>query len=374
MRPSARKYIHERPDWPHFRFDLAQLAGQLASTRHRQGLFAGRVLALGFHQANEAVLEALTDEVQKSSEIEGEHLDRLQVRSSVARRLGIDVGALTPIDRRVEGVVEMTLDATQNYAAPLTAERLFAWHAAMFPTGWSSLHRIQTGAWRDDANGPMQVVSGAVGRERVHFQAPSASRLETEMEAFLTWFNGGDDLDPVLRSGLSHLWFVTIHPFDDGNGRIARAVADMGLARSESSGMRFYSMSAQIRKERKAYYDILESTQNVGMDVTAWMSWFLGCLDRAIRGAEEVIEGAYAKKRFWESLPDGAVNERQRLVLNRFMDKFDGSLTNRKWAAIAKCSPDTALRDIQDLLRKGILRKCEAKGRSSSYSLAEGPC
>lgn len=362
-------YIHERLDWPQFRWSLEALAEQLAATRHRQGLFVGRVQALGFRKTQEAVLDALTEEVQKSSEIEGERLEREQVRSSIARRLGIEVGALTPADRHVEGVVEMILDATQNYAVELTAERLFAWHSAMFPSGWSGLHRITIGAWRDDARGPMQVVSGPTGREHVHYQAPAASRVEKEMATFLAWINGHESLDPVLRAALAHLWFVTIHPFDDGNGRIARAIADMLLARAENSALRFYSMSAQIRKERKAYWDILERTQKGGMDITPWMDWFLLCLDRAIQGKEGVVGAVLTKAAFWDSVPDGAVNERQRLMLNKLLDGFEGKLTNKKWAAIAKCSSDTALRDIQDLLRKGILIRDEAGGRSTSYFL-----
>lgn len=362
-------YIHERPDWPRFRWDLAAIAEQLAATRHRQGLFAGRVQALGFRKTQEAVLESLTDEAQKSSEIEGERLDRKQVRSSIARRLGIDIGALTPADRRVEGVVEVILDATQNYTRPLTAERLFGWHSAMFPSGWSETGRIKVGAWRDDSTGPMQVVSGAIGRARVHFEAPSAHRLDGEMVSFLRWFNGPDLFDLVLKSALVHLWFVTIHPFDDGNGRIARAIADMALARAENSSQRFYSMSAQIRKERKAYYDVLESMQKGDLDVTPWMGWFLGCLDRAIMGAETVADSALAKARFWDLVPDGTVNERQRIMLNRLLDGFEGKLTNKKWATIAKCSADTALRDIQDLVIKGLLVPGEAGGRSTSYSL-----
>jgi Fic family protein len=363
------RYIHESAEWPRFRWDLAALAEPLAATRHRQGLFAGRTQALGFAKTQEAVLEALTEEVQKSGEIEGEKLDREQVRSSIARRLGIEIGALTPADRHVEGVVEMTLDATRNYAEELTAERLLGWHAAMFPSGRSGLHRIRVGAWRDDSKGPMQVVSGPIGRQRVHYEAPAAARIEDEMAALFAWFNGPNLFDPVLKAALAHLWFVTIHPFDDGNGRIARAIADTALSRAENSGLRFYSMSAQIRKERKAYYDILEATQKGDMDVTPWMKWFLGCLDRAIQAAEGTVDAVLIKARFWSSIPDGTVNERQRLMLNRLLDGFEGKLTNRKWATITKCSADTALRDIQDLVRKNILVPGEAQGRSASYSL-----
>jgi Fic family protein len=326
---------------------------------------------LGFPLRSEAVLNTLTEDVLESSEIEGEILDRDQVRSSIARRLGMDIGALTPADRDVEGVVEMMLDATQNYDQKLTAERLFGWHAALFPTGRSGMHRIRVGAWRDDRSGPMQVISGPVGRERVHYEAPKAARVAHDMKAFLFWFNGQEGIDPVLKAGVAHLWFVTIHPFDDGNGRIARAVADMQLARSEQSPQRFYSMSAQIRLERKAYYEILESTQKGSLDVTGWLTWFLACLSRAFDGAESILAGVLRKARFWEKHAGDPLNDRQREILNRLLDGFEGKLTSSKWATIEKCSPDTALRDITDLLERGILVKDEGGGRSTSYSLVE---
>ena len=329
--------------------------------------------ALGFALRTEASLVTLTEDVVKSSEIEGERLDRDQVRSSIARRLGIDIGALTPAERDVEGVVEMMLDATQRYAEPLTAERLFGWHAALFPTGRSGMHRIIVGAWRDDRTGPMQVVSGPVGRERVHYEAPSADRLAREMGTFVDWFNHEVSLDPVLKAGVAHLWFVTIHPFDDGNGRIARAIADMALARSERSVQRFYSMSAQIRAEREGYYDILEATQKGELDVTRWLEWFLRCLGRAIDGAETTLATVMAKARFWEARAGQSFNERQRLVLNRLLDGFEGKLSSSKWAALAKCSQDTALRDIDDLVRRGVLARGAGGGRSTSYFLAEIP-
>lgn len=329
--------------------------------------------ALGFALRTEASLVTLTEDVVKSSEIEGERLDRDQVRSSIARRLGIDIGALTPAERDVEGVVEMMLDATQRYVEPLTAERLFGWHAALFPTGRSGMHRIIVGAWRDDRTGSMQVVSGPVGRERVHYEAPSADRLAREMGTFVDWFNHEVSLDPVLKAGVAHLWFVTIHPFDDGNGRIARAIADMALARSERSVQRFYSMSAQIRAEREGYYDILEATQKGELDITRWLEWFLRCLGRAIDGAETTLATVMAKARFWEARAGQSFNERQRLVLNRLLDGFEGKLTSSKWAALAKCSQDTALRDIDDLVRRGVLARGAGGGRSTSYSLAEIP-
>jgi Fic family protein len=326
--------------------------------------------ALGFDLRAEAVLQTLTEDVLKSSEIEGEILDKEQVRSSIARRLGMDIGALAPVDRDVEGVVEMMLDATQNYQAPLTDERLFAWHAALFPTGRSGMTKIIVGAWRDEASGPMQVVSGPIGREKVHYEAPAAALLDGEMAAFVEWFNSAAPLDPVLKAAIAHLWFVTIHPFEDGNGRIARAIADMMLARSEGSPQRFYSMSAQIRLERKDYYAILERTQKADLDITAWLQWFLACLDRAFDGAEEILANVLRKARFWEAIAGLPLNERQRKVVNRLLDGFEGKLTSSKWAALAKTSPDTALRDINDLVARGVLVKDEGGGRSTSYSLA----
>jgi Fic family protein len=327
--------------------------------------------SLGFQLRTEAVLETLTDDVLKSSEIEGEMLDRSQVRSSIARRLGIDIGALIAADRNVEGVVEMMLDATQQYAEPLTKERLFGWHAALFPTGRSGMSKIMVGAWRDEKSGPMQVVSGPIGKERVHYEAPGAARLGREMTKFLSWLNKDEGTDLVLKAGIAHLWFVTIHPFDDGNGRIARAIADMMLARSEKSAQRFYSMSAQIRRERKAYYDILEATQKGELDITRWLTWFLDCLGRAIDDAETLSAVVLAKARFWDIHMAVTFNERQRMIVNQLLNGFEGKLTSSKWAKLAKCSQDTALRDIEDMVRKGILHKDPAGGRSTSYSLRE---
>ncbi len=326
---------------------------------------------LGSPLRSEAVLQTLTEDVTKSSEIEGAILDKDQVRSSLARHLGMDIGALTPADRDVEGVVEMMLDATQQYEKPLTKERLLGWHAALFPTGRSGMSRIMVGAWRDDRSGPMQVVSGPIGRERVHYQAPAAPRLDKEMEAFLDWFNAEASIDPVLKAGIAHLWFVTIHPFDDGNGRIARAIADMALARSEQSPQRFYSMSAQIRQERNVYYEMLEATQKADLDITSWLQWFLGCLDRAFDEAESVLANVLRKARFWEKHGSASINDRQRDMINRLLNGFEGNLTSSKWATIEKCSQDTALRDIDDLMERGILVKEEAGGRSTKYSLAE---
>lgn len=365
-------YIHELKGWPGFRWNQERLAKKLYSAHHRQGRLIGRMEALGFKLRAEATLETLTVDVIKSSEIEGEVLDRNQVRSSIARRLGMDIGALTPADRNVEGVVEMMLDATQKFTEPLTVERLFGWHASLFPTGRSGMIKIKVGAWRDDTIGPMRVVSGPIGRERVHYEAPAAGRLDPEMKGFLDWFNQVEDRAAlVLKAGVAHLWFVTIHPFDDGNGRIARTITDLTLARSEKSAQRFYSMSAQIREERKAYYDILEATQKGGLDITPWLEWFLGCLERAFNGAEKILATVMSKARFWEMHGDQSFNTRQRFVINRLLNGFEGKLTSSKWAKLAKCSQDTALRDIEDLVARAILVKDPARGRSTSYSLAE---
>jgi Fic family protein len=362
-------YIHQLEDWPNFHWKRDQLSDLLVAVSRKQGRLVGRMEALGFALRAEAVLATLTEDVIKSSAIEGEDLDKEQVRSSIARRLGMDIGALMPADRHVDGIVEMMLDATQNYDAPLSEERLFAWHAALFPTGRSGMTRIAVGGWRKDESGTMQVVSGPTGRERVHYEAPPADRLAEEMHRFLLWFNDANPVDPVLKAGLAHLWFVTIHPFDDGNGRIARAIADMALARSEQSPSRFYSMSAELREQRKAYYNILEVTQKGDLDITGWMEWFLACLDGAFDGAAEILEAVMAKARFWEAHVNTSFNERQRLILNRLLDGFEGKLTSSKWAILAKCSQDTASRDITDLVQRNVLVRNEAGGRSTSYSL-----
>lgn len=362
-------YIHELDDWPRFRWDAQQISQPLGEVRHRQGRLAGRMEALGFRLRQEAVLETVTADVIKTSEIEGEVLDQAQVRSSVARRLGMEIGALTPADRRVEGVVEMMIDATGRYEEALDEERLFAWHSALFPSGRSGMRMIRVGVWRDDGAGPMQVVSGPVGRERIHYEAPAAARLPREMAAFLAWFNRPAETDEVLKSAIAHLWFVTLHPFDDGNGRMARAVADMLLGRSEKSAQRFYSLSTQIGRERAAYYDILERTQKGTMDVTPWLVWVLTCLGRAIDNAESLLSSVLARARFWEGVREASLNDRQKLVCSRLLEGFEGKLTTTKYAKLAKCSQDTALRDILSLLRQGILVRGPAGGRSTSYAL-----
>lgn len=363
-------YIHERPDWPNFTWDAETLANPLAEARHRQGRLLGRMEALGFDLQTEATLHTLTADVVKSSAIEGENLNAEEVRSSIARRLGIDVGGYIPVGRDVDGIVEMMLDATQNYQLPLTTERLFGWHAALFPTGRSGMHRIAVSAWRPLEAEPMQVVSGPYGRERVHFEAPSAERLDNEMRRFLDWFNQDQALDPVLKAGLAHLWFVTIHPFEDGNGRIARAIADMALARADQTKNRIYSMSSQIEAERRAYYEQLETQQRSTLDVTLWLAWFLACLDRALARANDTLTAVNTKARLWEFINRQPVNERQRAIINRLINGFEGHLTTSKYAKIAKSSSDTALRDIRELVARGILVQNPGGGRSTSYRLA----
>ena len=362
-------YIWEREGWPGFTWKTDRIVSKLATVRHAQGRLLGRMEGLGFRLKQEAQLHTLTQDVIKSSEIEGERLDADQVRSSIARRLGMDIAGLVPADRNVEGVVEMMLDATQHFDEPLTVKRLFDWHASLFPTGRSGMNRIKVGAWRDDAEGPMRVVSGPIGRERVHYQAPPADRVSAEMKAFLKWFNADGDSDPVLKSGLAHFWFVTVHPFEDGNGRIARAIADLVLARSEESPQRFYSMSSRIRHERKAYYDVLEQSQRGTLDITSWLDWFLDCLGRALADSDATLSGIMQKAKYWERFAQAGLNERQIKVLNRMLDGFEGKMTSSKWAKVAKCSQDTANRDIQDLIDKGALKKGAAGGRSTSYDI-----
>lgn len=362
-------YIWEEADWPEFRWEPEKLIELLAEGSRAQGKLLGKMEALGFELRSEAHLQTLTEDVVKTSEIEGENLQREQVRSSIARRLGMDAGGLVPVDRNVEGIVEMMLDATSNHSEPLTQERLFAWHASLFPTGRSGMHQITVGCWRTADAGPMQVVSGPIGREEVHFEAPSAERLSDEMARFIEWFEQPTEADPLLVAGVAHLWFVTIHPFEDGNGRIARAIADMVLARSERTGQRFYSMSAQTRREHNEYYEILESTQKGELDVTPWLQWFLGCLQRAVEGSAQMLESTLYKAAFWERFAREPLNDRQIKVLNRLLDGFEGKLTSSKWAKIAKCSQDTAHRDIVDLIERGALKREPGGGRSTSYSL-----
>jgi Fic family protein len=365
-------YIHEKAGWPQLKWNDAKLSPLLADVRHRQGRLLGRMEGLGFRLRAEASLTTLTADVIKSSAIEGELLDAEQVRSSIARHLGLDFGGNAKSSRDVEGVVEMMLDATQKYAKPLTTERLFGWHASLFPTGRSGMRRITVGAWRPADIGPMQVVSGPMGRERIHFEAPASDRLQREVSAFLEWFEAANRIDPVLKAAIAHFWFVTIHPFEDGNGRISRAIADMALARAEGTIERFYSMSTQIEAEKKDYYLNLEQNQKGGVDITSWLEWFLGCLGRAVAGAEDGLATVLRKAKTWERINNQSpVNERQRKVINRLLDGFEGKLSTSKYAKLAKCSTDTALRDIGILIKQGILIQDAGGGRNTSYDLVD---
>lgn len=365
-------WIHEHQNWPNFTWDAETLVSKLANIRHRQGRLLGRMEGLGFELKREASLNTLTNDVVRSSAIEGENLNPKEVRSSIARRLGIDIAGLMRASRDVEGVVEMMLDATQQFSKPLTKARLFDWHAALFPTGRSGMHKITVGGWRTVDAGPMQVVSGPVGKEKVHFEAPSAERLEKEMATFLAWLASEDDADPVIKAGIAHFWFVTIHPFEDGNGRIARAIADMVLARADKTPDRFYSLSSQIEAERKQYYDQLKAQQRATCDITEWLSWFLDCLGRAISNAEMTLSHVLFKAQLWEMINQKPVNERQRLIINRMLeDDFEGFINTSKYAKLAKCSNDTALRDIQELKERDIFIQNPGGGRSTSYSLPD---
>ena len=365
-------WIHEHHNWPNFTWDAEALASKLADIRHRQGRLLGRMEGLGFELKREASLSTLTNDVVKSSAIEGENLNPEEVRSSIARRLGIDIAGLIPTSRDVEGIVEMMLDATQQFSLALTKDRLFDWHVALFPTGRSGMHKITVGGWRTIDAGPMQVVSGPIGKEKVHFEAPSADRLEKEMQAFLKWFGNGYDIDPVIKAGIAHLWFVTIHPFEDGNGRIARAIGDMALARADGTQDRFYSLSSQIEEERKHYYDQLEKQQRTTPDITDWLSWFLDCLGRAITNAETTLGNVLFKAQLWDTINQKPVNDRQRLIINRMLeDDFEGFMNTSKYAKLAKCSNDTALRDIQELKERGIFIQNPGRGRSTSYRLPD---
>jgi len=361
-------WIHEHADWPSFTWDAEALATKLAEVRHQQGRLLGRMEGLGFDLQREASLNALTNDVVKSSAIEGERLNPHEVRSSIAQRLGMDMGGFVPASRDVEGIVEMMLDATQHFSKPLTQTRLFDWHAALFPTGRSGMHRITVSGWRTDENGAMRVVSGPIGREKVHFEAPGAQRLNAEMTTFLAWFNTQDMLDAVIKAGMAHLWFVTIHPFDDGNGRIARAIGDMALAKADGSSARFYSLSTQIEVERKAYYEQLEAQQRGSPDITGWLEWFLGCLGRAISNADQALSQILFKAKLWDHINQQPVNERQRKVINRMLEETF-KINTSKCAKLSKCSNDTALRDIQNLTVRNILIQNKSGGRSTSYRL-----
>ncbi len=362
-------WIHQTAEWPAFSWNSEILAQKLADIRHRQGRLLGRMESLGFDLRTEANLNTLTVEVVQSSAIEGETLNSDEVRSSIARRLGIDIGGFITVGRDVEGIVEVMIDATSQYQQPLTKDRLCNWHAALFPTGRSGMRTITVGNWRPESVGAMQVVSGPIGREWVHFEAPDVARLETEMTAFLDWFDASAPVDPLIKAAIAHLWFITIHPFEDGNGRIARAIADMALARADGMSDRFYSMSAQIEAERKTYYQQLECQQRNSVDITGWLDWFLDCLGRAISTAETMLSAILYKAELWNIANRHGVNERQRLILNRMLDGFKGHMNTSKYAKLAKCSTDTALRDIRNLLQQGLLVQNSGGGRSTSYRL-----
>lgn len=371
MNSGEKLYIWQTDSWPNWRYDLSILAGLLAHVSRSQGVLLGRLADVGLALRDQASLAALTEDVVKTSEIEGEVLNVESVRSSIARRLGVDIGAVAPVDRHIEGVVEMVLDATTRSSESLTSDRLFGWHAALFPSGYSGMSKITVGQWRDDADGPMQVVSGPAGRRKVHFQAPPANGLHDEMKRFLSWANEEAGEPLLIKAGLAHLWFVTLHPFDDGNGRIARAVGDLFLARADGSPQRFYSLSAQIQRDRRDYYDVLERMQKGTLDVTGWLSWFLGTLARALDSAQTTLDAVLVKARFWQRWAGTPLNERQAKLINRLLDGFEGKLTSSKWAAMAKCSPDSALRDITQLLELGVLKKAPGGGRSTSYELSD---
>ena len=360
-------YLHQRDNWWDFRYDSSAIMNRLAAVRAKQGMLLGKMTSLGFPLQDEAVLTSMALEVIKSSEIEGEILNLNQVRSSLAKRLGFDISTSVPVSRYIEGVVEMMLDATQHYAVPMTDERLFGWHNVLFPSGISGLYKIEVGRYR---SGEMQVVSGAMGREKVHYEAPAPERVPEEMARFIAWLNENNaSLDPVMKAGIAHLWFVSIHPFDDGNGRITRAITEMLLCRADGSGKRFYSMSYQISLEKNKYYDVLEKTQKGSGDITEWLLWFLDCLDKAIESTTETLSSVLSKARFWDVHKEDRFNERQMKIVNMLFDDFFGKLTTSKWAKIAKCSSDTALNDINDLISKGVLKKNEEGGRSTNYSI-----
>jgi Fic family protein len=365
------RFIYQYRGWPDFKWDISSLSSLLAEVRNTQGRLLGRMDGLGLPLRAQATLTTLTADVTKSSAIEGEFLNQEQVRSSIARKLGLDVAGMVSSSRDIDGIVEMMLDATQNFQQPLTCDRLFAWQAALFPTGRSGMTRITVGNWRTSESGPMQVVSGAIGRETVHFEAPAAERVPQEMERFLLWLEQDQGIDSVLKAGIAHFWFVTIHPFEDGNGRIGRAIADLLLARSDGMAERFYSLSSQIESERKEYYQKLEACQRGGLDITLWLRWFLECFGRALMGAEKLLEQVLRKARLWQRINQAPINDRQRVVLNRLLDGFEGKLTSSKYSKLTKCSADTALRDIKELVDRGVMLQSPSGGRSTSYELVD---
>lgn len=362
------RYIYQYELWPDFTWNDKEIIVILGKVRHLQGKILGQMEAIGFSIKEEAILSTLTLDILKSWEIEGELLNYEQVRSSIARKLGIEYAGMVHSDRNVEGVVEMMLDATQNYNKPLDEERLFGWHAALFPTGWNGMLRIDTGCYRKDE---MQIVSGPMGKEKIHYQAPSHDLVKSEMGSLLKWINSEPKIDAVLKSAIAHFWFIIIHPFDDGNGRIARALSDMILARSEESNQRFYSLSNQILIEKKSYYEVLQKVQHSEGDITEWLNWFLNCLYAALISTKETLTSVLKKADFWDKHKETVLNSRQRLMLNQLLDGFDGKLKTSKWSKIAKCSADTALRDIKDLIEKNILKQENSGGRSTNYQIIQ---
>ncbi|MFT6814462.1 MAG: Fic family protein [Sphingobacteriales bacterium] len=366
-----KPYIYQKDNWPDFTWEQIEILKPLSEVRYLQGRLIGKMQSLGFELQNEAMLNTLSLDVIKSSEIEGEKLSAVQVRSSVARRLGIEIASSVESDRNVDGMVELMIDATKNCFEPLTPARLFDWHAALFPTASIDIHKITVADWRHDSTGPMQVISGALGKEKVHFQAPDSKLVPNEMNRFLDWFNNNHENELVIKAAITHLWFVTIHPFEDGNGRITRAITDMLLAQADNSTERFYSMSAQIRVERKQYYELLEKTQQGELDITKWILWFLSCLKNALNSTDLLLSNVLSKAEFWNQHSETILNERQRKLLNMLLDDFKGKLTSSKWAKIAKCSKDTAIRDINDLIKKVILVKDGAGGRSTNYEIVK---
>ena len=365
------QFIYQKQEWPKFRWDNEYLLPKIGKVRNEQGKILGFMGSIGFELRKEASFEALTIDILNTNEIEGEILNRAEVRSSLARRLGMDLVGLIPSARNVDGVVDMMVDAIENNEQEISEERLYGWHSSLFPSGRSGMYKILTGQYRQDTTGPMQVVSGALGKEKIHFQAPSSEMVKMEMNKFIKWFNNEEHYDPVIKAGIAHLWFLTIHPFEDGNGRIARALTDLLLARADGVIQRYYSMSAQILQERKSYYEMLEKTQKGTLDITMWLDWFIDCLMKSLNASSDILSKVIAKAKFWNKYAMESFNDRQKIMLNKLMDDFFGKLTSKKWAKITKCSADTALRDIQDLISKGIIRKESAGGRSTNYEMVK---
>lgn len=359
-------YIHQTADWPHFIWDKEKIEAELIKVNKAAGFLEGRLSAIGFDVRQLAAVEALTHDIVASYEIENMVLDSGQVRSSVARRMGVRITGETEPSHYVEGVVEMMLDAVDNYRSPLTDERLFGWHNCLFPTGRSGMEVINVGRYRTDA---MNVESGAMGREKIHYHAPEPEMVPVEMERFLAWFNSDDTPEDYVKSAVAHFWFVSIHPFDDGNGRIGRAIADMALSQADNSTMRYFSISRQINKEKREYNNMLEHCQKGSCDITAWIHWYLGCMLRAISGAEDMLSSILDKAIFWQNHSQTTMNDRQKNALNIWLDGYEGKLTVKNWAKKANTSVDTAARDVKDLVDKGLLVPKSGKHRNVPYGI-----